>query len=447
MRSWSLKKRITSRLVALVSAIWLMTSLATAYVFYVEIWEVLDSSLEETAHRIVPLVTLLESGRDGQQTINAKQLEAEAYEHEETNAEYVSYQLRDRSGNTLLSSHHGPETEWPLVAESGFSSHEGWRIYTVYMKDRDLLLQIGESIEHRWDAIEEMMSFALIPLIIVLPIIFLLTQRVLNMALSPVIGFSREIERRDPNNLADIQTDLLPNEFQAVASKLNDLLARVRKALEAERNFSSHSAHQFRTPIAAALAQSEMLERELTDGENKERVRKLKEALRRLGRIAEKLLQLARSDSSLVEKGRMVQLGDLIDLILNDFSRLYPERQFEIIKNEAVQKLNVDADAFGIILQNLIENAVSYATPQTPITIAMSGSNRLSIKNDCDPLSHDLLQHLGERFVRGATDTRGSGLGLAIVRGLTRLYEFNFVIYSPIRGEQSGFEIEIVFSN
>lgn len=67
----------------------------------------------------------------------------------------------------------------------------------------------------------------------------------------------------DSGNLGRIKATKLPRELQPIALSVNRLMTRLRAALEAEREFTSNSAHELRTPIAEALAQTQMLIAEL----------------------------------------------------------------------------------------------------------------------------------------------------------------------------------------
>lgn len=286
-----------------------------------------------------------------------------------------------------------------------------------------------------------------LPILISIPLFFLLFQTVLNRALQPVFEFSRAIGARDPDNLTNIAEKNLPTEFEAINSKLNKLLTRVRDAFESERNFSSNSAHQLRTPVAAALAQSEMLERELVSVAQIERAKKVSEALRRLGRIVEKLLQLARAD---LKSDLIVQKHnpyEILKILLADYSRFNPKWNFVVEGADSSNEIMTDPDALAIIFQNLIENAMSYADRDTDIVIRFDPKNQITFSNDCEVVPGSILSSLDQRFVRGGTDIRGSGLGLAIVKRLADQLKIRIEIRSPRRKDTRGFEVELSFED
>lgn len=438
MKSWSLRRRLLIRLALIIGFFWIATSTLATFIIYGEMSEVLDSSLEETAQRIAPLAKSLKFSLDNNENDQGRD-ETEKYEHEE----YVSYQIQDKGGRLLFRSHEAPKTAWLIGSDGGFSDRDGWRFYTILIENSELIVQVGENLEHRFIAISEATLVMIAPILLLLPILFLVFRHVLNRSFLPVTIFNREIEDRGSGNLSDVSSTNLPVELDPIRDQLNSLLARVRATLAAERSFSSNSAHQLRTPVAAALAQSEMLERELDIAPQRERVKKLSEALRRLSRIVEKLLQLARADAAQMSQHDQVDISEIISILVMDCRRLHPERDIHISGLERPVYALGDPDALAIMFQNLIENAALYATPDTTIEIELTHDGFLRVTNDCPAITPELFTQLGERFVRGAYDMRGTGLGLAIIQSLARQSGLDFEIYSPIRGQVRGFEAEL----
>ena len=133
------------------------------------------------------------------------------------------------------------------------------------------------------------------PLAVFLPVSLFGIWALVGYALRPVLDLQAEIEARGRGNLSPIAALALPAEIGPVADAVNRLIIRLRRALEAERSFTANSAHELRTPIAAALAQTQRLLTEVPDGPTHEHARTIETALRQLSRLSEKLLQLAKS--------------------------------------------------------------------------------------------------------------------------------------------------------
>jgi len=105
-------------------------------------------------------------------------------------------------------------------------------------------------------------------------------------------------------------------------------------------------------------------------------------------------------------------------------------------------------DALGIVLGNLLENAIKYATPGSAVRVELRTSpTRIWIANDCEPLPVATLERLHERFYRARPDSHGAGLGLSIVRTLLTPMGIGLQLRSPATGSDRGFEAELTWTS
>jgi two-component system OmpR family sensor kinase len=81
-----------------------------------------------------------------------------------------------------------------------------------------------------------------------------------------------EIGHRDGSNLSLIPDMGLPTELAPILAAVNQLLERLGRAPAAERQFAANSAHELRTPIAAVLAQMQLLSAQLAGTQHVQRV-------------------------------------------------------------------------------------------------------------------------------------------------------------------------------
>ena len=167
--------------------------------------------------------------------------------------------------------------------------------------------------------------------------------------------------------------------------------------------------------------------------------------LKRLQNLSEKLLQLARAESGIAWKSGDVNLGDLLGLLCRDH-QWRSDLQIELKLPASPIIVSGDVDALGIVLSNLLENAIKYGSPESPIRIELStGPTQICIFNDCAPLPATALQRLHERFYRVRPDSRGAGLGLSIVRALLEPASIDFSVHSPAIGSRRGFEARMTW--
>ena len=265
---------------------------------------------------------------------------------------------------------------------------------------------------------------------------------VIRRSLAPIDVLRQEIGARDGGYLSPMGMIGLPVELDTIAASVDRLLERLQTVLDAERAFAANSAHELRTPIAGALAQTQRLIAELPRGAAKARARVVETSLSSLGHIVEKLLQLARAEAGIGISDHAMDLVPTIRLVVEDFEGKTGNAGRLILDTEGCVTLNrkVDVDAFAIVLRNLIENALIHGQPGTPVTVSARDDGTIVIANAGPAISPAELQELTKRFKRGAATTPGSGIGLSITAMLIKRMGACLKLASPARGQQDGFE-------
>jgi two-component system, OmpR family, sensor kinase len=408
----SLSRKLIVSLSGLLFAFWTIAVLLGISVMRDEFDEVFDSALQETTERLVPLVVDDFFRREAQEgPYRVAELKPELRD------EYLTYQVRDASGRVLLHSNNvSPEPYGaPLVA--GFSNDGDRRIFTVETVSGSLFVQMADSLGHRQEATLESALALLLPILVLLPIGMLATWWLVARATAPVARLGDAIAERDGTNMSPIVMQDLPAELAAIPGSVNTLLERLTAALQAERDLAANSAHELRTPLAGALAQTELLLTELRDSPARPRAIQIQSALRRLSAMMEKLLQLARAEAGLGGTAEAIELRPLFDLVLEDFVRAHPHVKIEARRDlsEGTVQLRIDPDAFGIAFKNLLENAVKYGVETRPIWVSFSEGHRITVSNIAPGAVDENVDQYRQRFRRGRSTLPGSGLGLAIV--------------------------------
>ena len=285
------------------------------------------------------------------------------------------------------------------------------------------------------------------PLAALLPLVGLGIWQAVRVALQPVKRLSRDVAQRSGTNLTPLDDDDQPAELAPIAREIEGLLGRLRAAMEAERTFAASSAHELRTPIAGALAQTQRLARELGDHVAAPRLKEVEHALRGLSDLSEKLLQLSRLEAGFARSEEVVDLAPVLELVLRDFEaqsatrgRVYLERH-----PGAQLRQRINPDAFAIALRNLIQNALIHGAPQGPVLVEVGPGATVTVRNHGPIVTPDVLARLTERFARGATRAGGTGLGLAVVATIMQQVGGQLLLRSPVTGWSDGFEASLRF--
>ena len=435
----SITWRLIAALTGTVVLFWLIAVGIGVYVVNKELSETFDGALQETAERLLPLVLDDLANRD--HSGDPQSLEQL---NKGLNREYLTYQVLDANGKVILHSHDAPPTAYEVPLEIGFHNTPRYRIYTESSADGTIFLHVADAFKNRREASRESGVALLWPLLALIPASIVAIGLVVGRSLRPIDRLRSQIATKDGGNMMPLDSETLPRELQPIARSVNLLLDRLRLALEAEREFSANSAHELRTPIAGALAQTQRLLAELPPGQSTERAARIETSLSNLGRLAEKLLQLSRAQAGIGAGEKPIDLIDVIETVIGDYDRDTGTAGRVLLEDDTKERLirNIDIDAFAIVMRNLIENALIHGPVDDEVTVRVDDST-VRVVNGGTVLSQEELAGLKKRFWRGKTKAAGSGLGLSIVERIVNQIGGRVDLLSPATGRPDGFEARI----
>lgn len=215
----------------------------------------------------------------------------------------------------------------------------------------------------------------------------------------------------------------LPEELVSVAERLNDWLSRLEESFEREKRFSSHAAHELRTPLAELRSMAE-LGATWPEEVTQDRSREMLAVTDELESLLEKLSLLARADSrSLPVHVETIDLASTIDQALAREDELIRRRNLETEVRVQAGEFSGDVVIWNSIVRNLIGNAASHAPPGSKITVT-AAPGRIVVSNPAPDLTAEDVSRLFDRFWRkdeSRSDRGHSGLGLSIVRACASL--------------------------
>lgn len=246
----------------------------------------------------------------------------------------------------------------------------------------------------------------------------------LNKGLRPLDCLTDDIGRIQPENLHQrIETTKLPHELKVVADRLNEWIGRLEASFDRERRFSSHAAHELRTPIAEMRAIAE-IGTMWRDEATPERCAEMLAITGELEQLLDKLSLLARADAGRQPVAREpVNLKSSIEATVLRFESIAKKRGVQWIIQIEGEWIETDPVLWATIHQNLIGNAFAHAPEGSLITIEAS-PGRIAVCNPAPDLSETDVERMFERFWRkdnSARDQGHSGLGLSIVKACANL--------------------------
>ena len=437
----SLQGRLLLSLGAVLLVSWIGASWITAVLLRHEIEEVFDSSLQETAQRLLPLAVLDIVGREDGDT--ASQRLGAIRSHDEI----FTYVVRDDKGEVLLRSHAADLSNFPPYRKAGFDRTATHRLYSEEALQGTIRITVAKSVAHQDAVIREMQMGLGLPLLFVIPAAFAAVAFAVRQSTRSLRAFGDQLETRNEKDLTPVASGNLPTEVAPLAATMNALIERLREAFDAERSLATDTAHELRTPLAGAIAQAQRIQKETAEPQTAQRGADIEATLKRLAARAERLMQLARAEGGRLNLDQESDLRHILELVIGDMRRTEPDGRIVLILPDTPVLSRADPDAVGIVCRNLVENALRHGRQSSPVDVSLSLDGRLRVSNDGPVVPAETLAKLGDRFERGTVVSRGSGIGLSIVSTIAARMGSKLHLRSPRPHSQSGFEAIVLLAD
>ena len=230
----------------------------------------------------------------------------------------------------------------------------------------------------------------------------------------------------DKLDQARISLEQAPSEVRELAQTVDEMLVRLSESWEHQRQLLSNVSHELRTPLTII---SGYIQSTLRRGSNLsemqiEALNTASSEADRTVQLLQDLLDLARADSGRIQfQLEAIVLNDLVSEIV-DMAQQYSKRDISLELPSHSVTVKADSHRFKQVLLNLIDNAVKYSEPETPIKVHLMHHEAKAIIQVCDRGIGIPLQQQGrifERFFRvdeSRNRAGGTGLGLSIVKTL-----------------------------
>jgi signal transduction histidine kinase len=207
-------------------------------------------------------------------------------------------------------------------------------------------------------------------------------------------------------------------EIEELGQSFDEMADRLERSVQAQREFVANASHQLRTPLTAMKLRLEGAIAEAPDEAIRKRLEAADLEVDRLSGIVDRLLVMARE----IEEGTSanVDLGEAVDRAVVRWNERAEERDSTVVAEGDGGSARVDPTDLDQILDNLLDNATSYAPGE--VTIESGGSDWQvfgAVRDRRPGIEPQDLGRVTERFYRGrGAASGGSGLGLAIARQL-----------------------------
>ena len=249
-------------------------------------------------------------------------------------------------------------------------------------------------------------------------------------ALRPLRRFAQQAEQVETSNLSEIRLgeETLP-ELRSLTHALNEMLERLSRGFDAQRQFVGNAAHELRTPLTLLQTQLELFPDEHPDipPESAAFLAALQDEVQRLSRLTHALLDM--SDLQSVPRNDVILLSPIIDEVFADLAPL-AERNGISLSREGENITVVGSDILLCrMFSNLVENAVKYNHPGGMVNVDVQQRDRQAVIHVADTgrgIPQEFWQSIFQPFFRVdkslSRELGGAGLGLPLVWEIARLH-------------------------
>ena len=264
----------------------------------------------------------------------------------------------------------------------------------------------------------------------------------------PLVSLSVQMRKIGENNLSQrvriTRGSVRNNEIVQIASNFNEMLDRLEKAFQMQRNFVHHASHDLRTPLATMLSQTESaLRKDLSPAEAKRVLESLKEDQLGMIELSNALLLLAQYENlNFSPDWPMVRLDEIIHDTMMSAKKLLPDIKIafnyaKMPEDESLLSIKGNETLLRSAFMNIIKNAYKYSDNKSlniimellpdAILIHFENTGRTIDARDADRIFLPFFRS------EQSKNEKGFGLGLSIVKRITEIHNSS-ISYRAVDG-------------
>jgi two-component system OmpR family sensor kinase len=376
--------------------------------------------------------------------------------------EKCSFQIWGRNGRALMRSPDAPVQALMPDFRPGFADTEidgeRWRVFAVSDMTGTVQVQVGKPEHLLREDLNRWVRLSSVSAAVLFAVLLTAVWKAICFTWRPVADVQKAIESRHPNDLRPLPTAALPKEVKPLVESFNGLLQQLDASMRNERRFIADAAHEMRTPMAALLAHAQLAQRADNEEKRNQALAQLIAGVQRNARLSEQMLDMARLDSCCrIEQPQRVRLDEAVQVVARDFEVIAQQKQQHLTVQAEPSVILGDIDLLGILLRNLIDNALRYSGRGGRVAVSCVVERRgegaaqtrkicLTVADDGPGVPVEERERIFDRFYRapGARE-RGSGIGLSLVARIAEVHNASIEIGSGLDGR--GVAIAVHFED
>lgn len=317
-----------------------------------------------------------------------------------------------KDGKIIVQSDTAKGLQAPQL-QPGFYNYKEWHGYAISIPNESISIETWETMANRGRVILGVLDEMGEAILVLMPVAALLIYLGVRYGLKDLLIMAQLIERRNPQDLSQLEFKPISNELQPLKQAINTLLEQLDQMLKREHQFIDDAAHELKTPLAVLKLQSQLIQQAPNDAERKECIIALQKGVDRTRRVFDQILLLSRLSDKNIEL-QQVNLRNLWRMLITERAILANDKQIELSLDGEEVRINTNPEMFSLIGGIILDNAIKY-TPFGGIIEVIIGKTETIVSDTGSGIPENELDKVMNRFYRVKGDTTdGSGLGLSI---------------------------------
>lgn len=233
--------------------------------------------------------------------------------------------------------------------------------------------------------------------------------------------FSRRIAKGD---FKPVKGYLVSKELSELGDVMNQMAYKLEESDIEQKTFFQNASHELRTPLMSIQGYAEGLKYGVFESEDDRdnAIDVIISETDRLSNLVENLLSISKMDMSrsgnFEVKKQNIDVSNICDTIIDRVRGNFIHEDKAIINDIQVKNTYIYANENDLFrcLENIFSNCLRYCESSVTLKCykSRSGSNVVfEISDDGPGISDEVLEHMFERFSKGADGKHGIGLSLA----------------------------------
>jgi len=315
-----------------------------------------------------------------------------------------------------------------------------------------LSIQVATPLNHIYKTLDELMFFSIISIILLLVITSFIGNLFAEQILRPVMLVSNLADKITHKNLKSrLEEKQKDKEMRKLINSFNTMIERLDNSFNHINEFSSHVAHELKTPLAIIKGELELsLLKERKREEYKDVLEGNLDEINRMIKIINDLLLLAKFDyKPNIFQFKKISITQTLKEIHEQSIILASEKEISVTLEMINKDIIINADKTHLrrLFFNIINNAIRYTNENGIISIKVSQIDtkiKIEISDTGCGIPEEYLSKIFDKFFRinKKDEKSGTGLGLNMAKSIAKAHDGD-ILASSKQNEGTTFIITL----